>query len=114
MVDSSVARETSMATLAGSCSHRFAGHGPVPGPGRAFVQAVSDRPHGTADDVAKVVRTEIGAISPLAAYDASGSGRQGPHPMHPAGWVAGPPSIPPLTAQRDTPGSGQARWRFPD
>ena len=36
----------------------------------AVVRAVSDQPHGTADDVAQVVRTEIGAISRQAVYDA--------------------------------------------
>jgi Fur family ferric uptake transcriptional regulator len=38
----------------------------------AVLAAVSGRPHGTADDVAKVVRTEIGAISRQAVYDALG------------------------------------------
>ena len=32
--------------------------------------AVSDRPHGTADDISNVVRAEIGAISRQAVYDA--------------------------------------------
>ncbi len=38
----------------------------------AVLRAVSDRPHGTADDVAEVVRAEIGAISRQAVYDALG------------------------------------------
>jgi Fur family transcriptional regulator, stress-responsive regulator len=36
----------------------------------AVLQAVSDRPHSTADDIYKVVRAEIGAISHQAVYDA--------------------------------------------
>jgi Fur family ferric uptake transcriptional regulator len=36
----------------------------------AVLRAVSDRPHSTADDVYKVVRAEIGAISHQAVYDA--------------------------------------------
>jgi Fur family ferric uptake transcriptional regulator len=36
----------------------------------AVLAAVSDRPHGTADDVAKAVREEIGVISRQAVYDA--------------------------------------------
>lgn len=38
----------------------------------AVLAAVSDRPHGTADDVAKVVRAGIGAISRQAVYNALG------------------------------------------
>jgi Fe2+ or Zn2+ uptake regulation protein len=38
----------------------------------AVLRAVSDRPHSTADDVAAVVRSEIGAISRQAVYDALG------------------------------------------
>ncbi len=38
----------------------------------AVLAAVSARPHGTADDVAKVVRAEIGVISRQAVYDALG------------------------------------------
>ena len=38
----------------------------------AVLRAVSDRPHSTADDVDKVVRAEIGAISRQAIYDALG------------------------------------------
>jgi Fur family ferric uptake transcriptional regulator len=38
----------------------------------AVLVAVSGRPHGTADDVAKVVRAEIGVISRQAVYDALG------------------------------------------
>jgi Fur family ferric uptake transcriptional regulator len=36
----------------------------------AVLAAVSRRPHGTADDVAKAVRAEIGVISRQAVYDA--------------------------------------------
>ena len=36
----------------------------------AVLRAVSDRPHSTADDIYKVVRAEIGAISQQAVYDA--------------------------------------------
>lgn len=38
----------------------------------AVLRAVSDRPHGTADDVAEAVRDDIGAISRQAVYDALG------------------------------------------
>ncbi len=38
----------------------------------AVLRAVAGRPHGTADDVAESVRTEIGAISRQAVYDALG------------------------------------------
>ncbi len=38
----------------------------------AVLRAVTGRPHGTADDVAEVVRSEIGAISRQAVYDALG------------------------------------------
>jgi Fur family ferric uptake transcriptional regulator len=38
----------------------------------AVLRAVSARPHGTADDVAQIVRSEIGAISRQAVYDALG------------------------------------------
>ena len=38
----------------------------------AVLRAVSGRPHSTADDVAEAVRTEIGAISRQAVYDALG------------------------------------------
>jgi len=38
----------------------------------AVLRAVSDRPHGTADNVAEAVRAEIGAISRQAVYDALG------------------------------------------
>ncbi len=38
----------------------------------AVLRAVSDRPHGTADDVAEAVRVEIGTISRQAVYDALG------------------------------------------
>lgn len=38
----------------------------------AVLRAVSDRPHSTADDIDKVVRAEIGAISHQAVYDALG------------------------------------------
>jgi Fe2+ or Zn2+ uptake regulation protein len=36
----------------------------------AVLRAVCDRPHSTADDIDKVVRGEIGAISRQAVYDA--------------------------------------------
>ena len=36
----------------------------------AVLRAVSDRPHSTADVISNVVRTEIGAISRQAVYDA--------------------------------------------
>jgi Fe2+ or Zn2+ uptake regulation protein len=36
----------------------------------AVLRAVTDRPHSTADDIDKVVRAEIGAISRQAVYDA--------------------------------------------
>jgi Fe2+ or Zn2+ uptake regulation protein len=35
----------------------------------AVLRAVSERPHSTADDIDKVVRAEIGAISRQAVYD---------------------------------------------
>jgi Fur family ferric uptake transcriptional regulator len=38
----------------------------------AVLRAVSARPHGTADDVAEIVRAEIGAISRQGVYDALG------------------------------------------
>ena len=38
----------------------------------AVLRAVSARPHGTADEVAELVRAEIGAISRQAVYDALG------------------------------------------
>ena len=39
----------------------------------AVLRAVSDRPHSTADDIDKVVRAEIGAISRQAVYDVLGA-----------------------------------------
>ncbi|HEX3542451.1 MAG TPA: Fur family transcriptional regulator [Acidimicrobiales bacterium] len=36
----------------------------------AVLRAVSERPHGTADDICTMVRAEIGAISRQAVYDA--------------------------------------------
>jgi Fur family ferric uptake transcriptional regulator len=39
----------------------------------AVLRAVSRRPHGTAEDVAQVVRSEIGTISRQAVYDALGT-----------------------------------------
>ncbi len=36
----------------------------------AVLRAVSDRPHGTADDISRAVRAELGAISRQAVYDA--------------------------------------------
>ena len=38
----------------------------------AVLRAVSDRPHSTADDIDKVIRVELGAISRQAVYDALG------------------------------------------
>ena len=39
----------------------------------AVLRAVSERPHSTADDIERVVRAEIGAISRQAVYDALGT-----------------------------------------
>jgi Fe2+ or Zn2+ uptake regulation protein len=39
----------------------------------AVLRAVTDRPHSTADDIDKVVRADIGAISRQAVYDALGA-----------------------------------------
>lgn len=39
----------------------------------AVLRAVSSRPHSTADDIAEVVRSGIGAISRQAVYDALGT-----------------------------------------
>ena len=39
----------------------------------AVLRAVSNRPHSTAEDIDKVVRAEIGAISRQAVYDALGT-----------------------------------------
>jgi Fur family ferric uptake transcriptional regulator len=39
----------------------------------AVLQAVAERPHGTADDIDKVVRAGLGAISRQAVYDALGA-----------------------------------------
>ncbi len=39
----------------------------------AVMRAVTGRPHGTAEDVAEVVRSEIGTISRQAVYDALGT-----------------------------------------
>ena len=36
----------------------------------AVLRAVSDRPHSTTDDISRLVRDEIGAISRQAVYDA--------------------------------------------
>ncbi|MGB0714679.1 MAG: Fur family transcriptional regulator [Phycisphaerae bacterium] len=36
----------------------------------AVIRAVEGRPHGTADEIAEIVRTDIGAISRQAVYDA--------------------------------------------
>jgi len=38
----------------------------------AVLRAVSTRPHSTADDIDKLVRAEIGAVSRQAVYDALG------------------------------------------
>ena len=53
----------------------------------AVLRAVSARPHGTADDVAEIVRSEIGAISRQAVYDALGilADRGLVRRIHPAG-----------------------------
>jgi Fur family ferric uptake transcriptional regulator len=49
-------------------------HGmPVTAQRLAVLRAVSDRPHSTADDIDKIVRAEIGAISRQAVYDALGA-----------------------------------------
>ena len=48
-------------------------HGlPITAQRLAVLRAVSARPHGTADAIAEDVRTEIGAISRQAVYDALG------------------------------------------
>jgi Fur family transcriptional regulator, stress-responsive regulator len=39
----------------------------------AVLQAVSERPHSTADEIDKVVRMAIGAISPQSVYNAVGT-----------------------------------------
>jgi Fur family ferric uptake transcriptional regulator len=39
----------------------------------AVLRAISNRPHLTAEDVVEIVRTDIGAISRRAVYDAVGS-----------------------------------------
>jgi len=39
----------------------------------AVLRAVATGPHGTADDIDKVVRTELGAVSRQAVYDALGT-----------------------------------------
>jgi Fur family transcriptional regulator, stress-responsive regulator len=39
----------------------------------AVLRAVTDRPHATADDIDKAVRSEIGAVSRQAIYDALGT-----------------------------------------
>ena len=57
----------------------------------AVLRAVSERSHSTADDIDKLVRAEIGAISRQAVYDAlAGLHRQGRPPTHPAGGLVGP------------------------
>src|ERR1700691_2688431 len=38
----------------------------------AVLRAVSSRPHGTADEIEELVRSEIGAVSRQAIYDALG------------------------------------------
>ena len=38
----------------------------------AVLKAVSDRPHGTTDEIEELVRAEIGAVSRQAVYDALG------------------------------------------
>ena len=39
----------------------------------SVLRAVSNRPHGTADEIEEIVRGEIGAISRQAVYDALGT-----------------------------------------
>ena len=39
----------------------------------AVLRAVTERPHSTADDIDKAVRSELGAISRQAVYDALGA-----------------------------------------
>ena len=39
----------------------------------AVLRAVTDRPHSTADDIDKIARADIGAISRQAVYDALGT-----------------------------------------
>ncbi|MBA2609773.1 MAG: transcriptional repressor [Actinobacteria bacterium] len=39
----------------------------------AVLRAVSDQPHSTADDIDKMVRAEIGAVSRQAVYDVLGA-----------------------------------------
>jgi len=39
----------------------------------AVLQAVSRRPHATADEIVEIVRAEIGAVSRQAVYDALGT-----------------------------------------
>jgi Fur family ferric uptake transcriptional regulator len=39
----------------------------------AVLRAITDKPHSTADDIDKLVRAEIGAISRQAVYDALGT-----------------------------------------
>ena len=39
----------------------------------AVLRAVRDRPHSTADDIDKLVRAELGAVSRQAVYDALGA-----------------------------------------
>ena len=48
-------------------------HGlPVTAQRLAVLRAVSSRPHGTADAIAKAVRSDIGSISRQAVYDSLG------------------------------------------
>ena len=56
----------------------------------AVLRAVSDRPHGTADDIDEVVRAEIGAdLAPGGLRRARRAHRQGSAAAHPARRVAG-------------------------
>jgi Fur family ferric uptake transcriptional regulator len=56
-----------------SPADRLRGHGlQVTAQRLAVLQAVSAQPHGTAQDVAEVVRANIGVISRQAVYDALG------------------------------------------
>jgi len=56
----------------------------------AVLRAVSARPHCTADDVTEDVRTEIGAISRQAVYDALGILAEKAIIRRIARWIAGP------------------------
>ncbi len=60
--------------MRGDAAHILREHGvQVTAQRVAVLRAVSGRPHCTADDIAEVVRAEIGAISRQAVYDALGT-----------------------------------------